>query len=516
MSNNRNDGIHIELFRKLKKEFNDATDKVAGCCRGLSSKKVPVCIVVCVLIICIVLAVCSFSPSPDDKIRLFVNGEEIVCPVDIYTENDAAMVPLRTVCDAFGASCDWNEKTESISVTLESVTVHFSIGSNKMIKYGSPVDMSAAACYMGDYAMVPVRALGDAFGYPVEWSERDNAVFIGEKVDLNANPVADTVVTDEFRYERDMGTYNGIGIFSNGSENFGMELLSVNDKNDSYADAVERISRSLPGVNVYDILAPTAQEFYAPNNKRTNQTEGICNVYDSLISKDIPNLRLINVIGTLSEHAAEKIYFCTDHHWTQRGAYYAYAEYSMENPDIENLEPLQNYYTENKYGMLGSLLNFTAGTYGKELLEQSPDMLQMFYPKSEYEGAVYRDPYMTSYMQSIKAIYPWANSYSCFLQGDFPLEVFKTNVNNGRKVCIVKESFGDAFSVWALNNYEEVYIVDYRMWNGGTYGGYGSGSYSFKLKDFYDFVKFDDLVIISYPVSVSVPQQTALLAAMAQ
>ena len=39
---------------------------------------------------------------------------------------------------------------------------------------------------------------------------------------------------------------------------------------------------------------------------------------------------------------------------------------------------------------------------------------------------------------------------------------FKTNVNNGRKLVIIKESFGNAFATWALNNYnyvQECYIT---------------------------------------------------------
>lgn len=47
---------------------------------------------------------------------------------------------------------------------------------------------------------------------------------------------------------------------------------------------------------------------------------------------------------------------------------------------------------------------------------------------------------MNSYIQSIKVIYPPSKSYSCFIEGDYPLEVFKTNVNNGRKLCIIKDS----------------------------------------------------------------------------
>ncbi len=344
--------------------------------------------------------------------------------------------------------------------------------------------------------------------------ENTAVVVEDEPVETPKNPMDGASVADDYRYANYLGAWNGVSVFSNGSENFGMELLSIRDQSGAYASAVAGIALSVPDVNVYDVLVPTAQEFYAPNSSRTNQTAGITDVYQDLLSRNIPNLTPVNIVSALSEHAAEKIYFCTDHHWTQRGAYYAYAEYSRKNPDIAELDPLETYRTENNYGYKGSLCSFTNGTDGSALLSQNPDMLQFFYPKPEYEAAVYSDPYMTSYMQNVEAICPRLMNYSSFLQGDFPLEVYKTNVNNGRKLCIIKESYGDAFSVWALNNYEEIYIVDYRMWNGGTYGGYDSSNIAFKIKDFHDFAKFDDLIIISYPVSVSVDAQTSLLAAM--
>lgn len=467
-------------------------------------------------IIVISLLLSSSNPvnAQESDIKLYIEGEEFSTSVPIILIDGIALAPFREIADKLGAATEWDRKEQKITSTLDTVTVHYTIGSNIMIKYGQPVDMGAEACFYSDRAMVPIRAIGDAFGYPVTWDEENQAIFLGTVVSLNTNPMIGTTVTDEYRYNEFLGAYSGVNVFSNGTENFGMELISVNGDS-AYAETVSKIARSVPDAKVYDIIAPSAQEFYAPSERRTNQTAGITQVYDALLAQDVPNLIPVNVVQTLSDHAAEKIYFNTDHHWTQRGAYYAYQEFCRVNYNIDELDPLESFITQNIYGYKGSMYSFAAGTYGQTLLGQSPDMLQLFFPKTEYEGAAYRDPYMSSYITSIFAIYPWANSYSCFLQGDYPLEVFKTDLNNGKKVCIVKESFGDAFSVWALNNYEEVYVIDYRMFGGGTYGGFGSSGYTFNLSEFYDFVKFDDLIIISYPVSVSVNTQVELLSKMA-
>ncbi len=453
------------------------------------------------IILIILAALCSmpaWGAESGGDIRLFAKGEEVILPQAAYFENETLMVPLRPVSDAFGAACEWDEENERISVTLESVTVHFKIGSDEMIKYGEPVPMGAPVCYSGDYAMAPADALANAFGYPIEWDERNRAAFLGEVVDLIVNPMDGTVVTDDYRYNNFIGRYGIANIFSNGDTYFGMEIMGVNDDGD-YAKGIANLAVDVPEADVYNIVVPTAQEFYAPNDRRADQTAGITALYNDLLGRNIPNLYTVNAVQTLSDHAAEKIYFNTDHHWTQKGAYYAYAEYSRVNPNIAELDPLDSYYTVNKYGFVGSMYSFSGSSY----MSRSAEMLQLFYPKPDYKGAIYRDPYMNSYMSSVRAVNSGYDSYKCFIGGDYPLEVYKTDVNNGRKVCIIKDSYGNPFAVWALNNYEEVYVVDYRMFNGGSYGSYGSGIYTFKLKDFYDRVKFDDLIIIGYPTTVN-------------
>lgn len=475
----------------------------------------PAAIAAAAVLVIILQVLLGKSSTNDDGVKLFIDGEEVSLSEPAVITETCVFLPVRSIAAAIGASTDWDNDTETITVTLGGAEAKFTIGSDTMTKLEHPIKMPAAACYGKTGALVPAKAFAKAFGYTESLDEEKHSVILRQAENTSVNPLNGVTVTDAYRYNNFLGNFSGVNVFSNGSENFGMESIVLDDSSGAYADAVSNIALSVPDADVYSVVVPSAQEFYASSDKRTDQTSGIASLYDNLLSRRLSNLYLVNAVGELSDHADEKIYFSTDHHWTQRGAYYAYAAYSKANKNIDEIDPLGEYQAENKYEYKGSLCGFAAGTEGAELLAQNPDMLQLFYPKSEYVGAAYSDPFMSSYISNVLAIYPWLNSYSCFLQGDYPMEVFKTNVNNGRKICIIKESFGDAFAAWALNSYEEVYVVDYRMWNGGTYGEFNSNDISFKIRDFYDFVKFDDLVIISYPVTVSVDAQTALLAAMA-
>ena len=54
------------------------------------------------------------------------------------------------------------------------------------------------------------------------------------------------------------------------------------------------------------------------------------------------------------------------------------------------------------------------------------------------------------------------NSYSIFLYGDFPLEKIATENHNGRKIVVVKESYGNDFVPFLVPHFEEIYVVDQR------------------------------------------------------
>lgn len=55
-----------------------------------------------------------------------------------------------------------------------------------------------------------------------------------------------------------------------------------------------------------------------------------------------------------------------------------------------------------------------------------------------------------------------ANSYIRFMGGDDSSVKIKTGVNNGRKLLVVKDSYGNAEIPFYTNSFEEIYVVDMR------------------------------------------------------
>lgn len=156
-----------------------------------------------------------------------------------------------------------------------------------------------------------------------------------------------------------------------------MELLSIPEEQGRiYANLVNMVTNSLPDVQVYAIMVPNYAEFYAPKEMAMNQTAGIRTAYGAMQDNVMP----INTVAALYAHGNEKLYFDTDHHWTQRGAYYAYQAFA-ENKGWD-MPALDTYECFTNTGFVGSVAGFARGTRGEALARQNGDLMEKFMPKS--------------------------------------------------------------------------------------------------------------------------------------
>ncbi len=229
----------------------------------------------------------------------------------------------------------------------------------------------------------------------------------------------------------------------------------------AYADVINSYNRLLsPGIQVYNLIIPVALEFeitekYA-NLQKPNRP-AIENIYNSEDS----NIKKVWAIDEIRKHRSEYIYFNTDHHWTSLGAYYAYRAFCKE----AGLTPvsLDTIASKVKPAFLGSLYRLTRDPK----LKENPDSVRYYLFKDSvrfYIGSATIGYWAKSKMYGEGVT--GTNSYSVFLQGDLPIVKMETQQNNGRKIAIVKESYGNAFAPFLINNYEKVIVVDQRYYTG--------------------------------------------------
>lgn len=283
--------------------------------------------------------------------------------------------------------------------------------------------------------------------------------------------------------EESIDTYNGIYILN---RNFMFEPISISTESaDEYASIVNEFAKALPEVNVYNMIVPDAYELFAPTDYSTNQLKSMEYVYKHIDDSVTP----VRIVNALADHRSEKLYFYMDHHWTQRGAYYAWERFMQIKE--ENVPQLSE-FSKNDTWFTGSLAQSIAEDERDYYIDSDTELLERFMPVYDTVGAAYRDMYMQDKIYDIETVNTGFSNYVSFITGDNPLSVVVSGVDNGKSIAIIKESVGNALATWAVNNYEYVYVIDIR----------GFEPENFSIRDFYDFAHFDDLLIESYPVTI--------------
>jgi hypothetical protein len=208
-----------------------------------------------------------------------------------------------------------------------------------------------------------------------------------------------------------------------------------------------------PNVTVYSCIAPLSSAYipakqYAHLNGKNEQTL-------SAIRNNLqPGVRFADVLSEMNAHRNEKLFFGTDHHWTANGAYHAYVAF-CKSAGIQPVDRSQMNY-ENRGAFLGSLYDLTRDVSVKE----HPDTLELYKPRVTTENVYYPERGFKNPKKC--SLFNGAHGYACFISGDQPLEKITTSVKNGRKACVIKNSMGNAFTVYLVNHYEEIWVVDFR------------------------------------------------------
>lgn len=225
-----------------------------------------------------------------------------------------------------------------------------------------------------------------------------------------------------------------------------------------YASVLSQYQETLGNdVTIYNLLVPTSIEFYLPDKYKSvtnSQKASIDYIYSQLDSR----IKQVDAYSALQQHTDEYLYFATDHHWTGLGAYYAYTAFAQE----AGFEPksLSEMEKHTITPFIGSLYN---QTQDPKLLE-NPDYVDYYITDTQHTAYQYvkNSPYQGAPISVWADYAKGGNSYSVYLHGDYPLTRIDTEHKNGRKIMVVKESFGNAFAPYLIPHYEQVFVVDAR------------------------------------------------------
>ena len=251
----------------------------------------------------------------------------------------------------------------------------------------------------------------------------------------------------------------------------GLEVYNGSESNSvRFAELLNSLAENIPeNVNFYSVVVPKASAYYiwqssverfaktAGNNKRD------IDIIADNISDRITN---IDVYNTLGVHSDEAIYYRTDHHWTALGAYYGAREIAKAMGVPFN--DLSEYNEVVRPDYVGT---FSMYSNNSPAIMNYPEDFVYYESPNAYTAEYYdRETFKKLSSSQNGGSLLWhiddskrSSWYSTFIRGDKYCVKIKSGVcNNGRKLLIVKDSYGNAIPQYLLGGFEEIYVVDAR------------------------------------------------------
>lgn len=201
--------------------------------------------------------------------------------------------------------------------------------------------------------------------------------------------------------------------------------------------------------NLITMIVPNSYEIYRENLYKglnmVNQRVETEKIYDKLESNNI------NLFNVFDNNKDKYIYYKTDHHWTTEGAYLAYCEF-IKLRDGEPVD-LNNFESKKIKEFLGTFFS-----KGKPFKSEYDTITYYEIPNLEVEIGEEKFNSLYDYEKISER-----DKYGIFLRGNNPLTVIKNkNLNNNKKILVIKDSYANSFVPFLTANYEEIHVVDLR------------------------------------------------------
>ena len=260
-----------------------------------------------------------------------------------------------------------------------------------------------------------------------------------------------------------------------GKDGYDFEKITPEDVDEKQVDrnikAVEdyfmTASETIDKQKLSFLLVPTSglvmQEKLPKNARLFDQAK-----YIDQVQKAMKDYNFVDVRDTLMDHNEEYIYYKTDHHWTSAGACLAYEVWSEHTGgEAEKKDELAENVVSDKFrgSLYSKILDADSAydeiwTYGlqKDDAFGSKDCTVTIDEKQQLDS-IYDDEKLQE-----------KDKYAYFLGGNYG----QVHIQNqkaaskakGKNILIIKDSFANSFVPFVTQDYENIYMVDLRYYNG--------------------------------------------------
>lgn len=155
------------------------------------------------------------------------------------------------------------------------------------------------------------------------------------------------------------------------------------------------------------------------------------------------------------------LYYRTDHHWNEKGAYQGYVAIASQ---VLNKIPNAFIYTEVSDSFEGTMYSRSGAFWVSPdpIYEIDPDGSDLQISVSYDDGDTVTDSLYSTDRLSTK------DQYAYYVDGNHAYVDIKTNMNTNKKAVIVKDSYAHILMPFLATEYSEIQMVDLRYYRGNV------------------------------------------------
>ena len=266
-------------------------------------------------------------------------------------------------------------------------------------------------------------------------------------------PLRDGWVTLKTYLELAVGKRESGGVYI-GRDKYLMDKFTSYSKKQlaANAEALAELQKELAaeGISMNTILVPVAAQVLADKLPAYAPTADYTAILRALTDAGVD---AVDVFSALAAHSDENIYYRTDHHWTSLGAYYAYCAWRGVEPNAD--EWTREVLCDNFHGT----------TWNKVPLPSVPaEEITAWYKHANRSVSYNGGQYETDSIYERKYL-DGSDQYAVFLNSNQAQTVIEGSGESG-KLLLIKDSYGNTFAQFPVEDYAEVHVLDLRFFKG--------------------------------------------------
>ena len=274
-----------------------------------------------------------------------------------------------------------------------------------------------------------------------------------EKYLTDQVPLRDGWVTMKTYMELAIGKRESVGVYIC-KDKYLMDKFTSYSKKQLVANAAALVDLqeklAAEGISMNTILVPMAAQVLTDKLPAYAPVADYAAILQVLTDAGVDTT---DVLSALVAHSSENIYYRTDHHWTSLGAYYAYCAWRGIEPNVD--EWTQEVLCDDFYGTTWNKVPLPTVPAEEITAWYKHINRSVSYNNGQYEtDSIYERKYLSG-----------SDQYAVFLNSNQAQTVIKGSGKSG-KLLLIKDSYGNTFSQFPVEDYAEVHVLDLRFFKG--------------------------------------------------